>query len=120
MISVSFQGKPFTITAIQVYVPTTDAKEAEVEQFCGDLQDFLEHQRKDVLFIIADWNEKVKSQQIPGVTGKFSLGVQNEAGQMLTRVLLREHTGHNKHPLPTTQETSLHVDIIRWSIPKSD
>ena len=120
MISLHFQGKPFNITVIQVYVPTTDAKEADVEQFCEDLQDFLEHQRKDVLFIIGDWNEKVKSQQIPGVTGKLSLGVQNEAGQMLMRVLLREHTGHNKHPLPTTQETTLHMDIIRWSILKSD
>ena len=84
MISLDFQGKPFNMTVIQVYAPTTDAKEAEVEQFCEDLQDFLEHQRKDVLFIIGDWNEKVRSQEIPGLTGKFSLGVQNEAGQRLT------------------------------------
>ena len=66
-----------------------------------------------------DWNAKVGSQEIPGVTGKFGRGVQNEAGQRLT-VLPREHTGHIKHPLPTTQEKTLHMDITRWSIPKSD
>ena len=115
MISLHFQGKPFSITVIQVYVPTTYAKEADVEQFCEDLQDFLEHQRKDVLFIIGDWNEKVKSQQIPGVTGKLSLGVQNEAGQMLMRVLLREHTGQSKHPLPTTKGMNPHMNITRTS-----
>ena len=80
MISVHFQGKPFNITVIQVYVPTTHAKEAE--QFYEDLQDLLELiPKKDVLFIIGDWNEKVGSQEIPGVIGKFVLGVQNEAGQ---------------------------------------
>ena len=72
-----------------------------------------------VLFIIGDWNAKVGSQEIPGVTGKLGLGVQNEAGQRL-RVLPRECPGHTKHPLPTTQETSLHMDITRWSILKSD
>ena len=71
--------------------------------------------KKDVLFFIGDWNAKVKSQEILGVTGKFGLGVQNEAGQRLT-VLPREHTGHSKHPLPTTQEKTLHMDITRWSI----
>ena len=71
-----------------------------------------------VLFIIGDWNAKVGSQEIPGVTGKLGLGVQNEAGQRL-RVLPRECPGHTKHPLPTTQETSLHMDITRWSILKS-
>ena len=81
MISVCFQGKSFNITVIQVYVPTTNAK-AEVGQFYEDLQDFLElTPKKDVLFIIGDWNPKVGSQEIPGVTGKFDLGVQNEAGQ---------------------------------------
>ena len=120
MISVHFQGKPFSITVIQVYAPTTNAEEAEVEQFYEDLQDLLElTPRKDVLFIIGDWNAKVGSQEIPGVTGKFGLGVQNEAGQRLT-VLPRERTGHNKHPLPTTQEKTLHMDITRWSVPKSD
>ena len=80
MISVSFQGKPFIIAVIQVYVPTSNAEEAE--QFYEELQDLLElTPKKDLLFIIGDWNEKVGSQETPGVTGKFGLGVQNEAGQ---------------------------------------
>ena len=84
MISVLFQGKPFNITVIQVYAPTCNAEEAEVEWFYEDLQDLLELTlKKDVLFIIGDWNAKVGSQEIPGVTGKFGLGVQNEAGQKL-------------------------------------
>ena len=82
MISVYFQGKPFDITVIQVYAPTSNAEEAEVEWFYEDLQDFLElTPRKDVLFIIGDWNAKVGSQEIPGVTDKFGLGEQNETGQ---------------------------------------
>ena len=85
MISVCFQGKPFNITVIQVYAPTTNAEEAEVERFCEDLQDLLELiPKKDVLFIIEDWNAKVESQETPGVTGKFGLGIKNEAGQKLT------------------------------------
>ena len=85
MISVHFQGKAFNITVIQIYVPTTNAEEAEVEWFYEDLQDLLElTPPKDVLFIIGDWNTKVGSQEIPGVTGKFGLGVQNKAGQRLT------------------------------------
>ena len=85
MISVHFQGKPYNITLIQVYVPTSNAEEAEDEQFYEDLQDLLElTPKKDVLFIIQDWDGKVGSQEIPGVTGKFGLGVQNEAGQRLT------------------------------------
>ena len=84
MISVHFQGKPFNIMVIQVYAPTSNAEEAEVEQFYEHLQDLLELiPKRDVLFIIGDWNAKVGSQEIPGVTGKFSLGVQNEAGQRL-------------------------------------
>ena len=84
-LSVCFQGKPFNITVIQIYVPTTSsAKEAEVEQFYEDLQDLLELTPKDVLFIIGDWNAKIGSQELPGVTCKFGLGVQNEAGQRLT------------------------------------
>ena len=75
--------------------------------------------KKDVLFIIGDWNAKVGSQETPGVTGKFGLGVQNEAGPWLT-VLPRECTGHSKHPLPTTQEKTLHMDITRWSTLKPD
>ena len=84
MISVYFQCKPFSITAIQVYAPTSNAKEAEVERIYEDLQDLLELKaKKDVLFIIGDWNAKVGSQETPGVTGKFDLGVWNEAGQRL-------------------------------------
>ena len=84
MISVGFQGKPFNIMVIQVYAPTNNAEEAEVEQFYEDLQDLLElTPRKDVLFIIGDWNAKVGSQETPGVTGKFGPGVRNKAGQRL-------------------------------------
>ena len=84
MISVCFQYKPFTITVIQVYAPTSNAEEVEVEQFNEDLQDLLElTPQKEVLFIIGDWNAEVGSQEIPGVTGKFGLGIQNEAGQRL-------------------------------------
>ena len=84
MISICFQGKPFNITIIQAYVPTSKAEEAEVERFYEDLQDLLElTPKKDVLFITGDWNTKVGSQETPGVTGKFGLGVQNEAGQRL-------------------------------------
>ena len=84
MISVHFQGKPFNIMVIKVYTPTSNAEEAEVEQFYEDLQDLLElTSKKDVLFITRDWNAKVGTQEIPGVTGKFGLGVQNEAGQKL-------------------------------------
>ena len=82
--SLRFQGKPFNITVIQVCAPTSNAEEAEVEQFCEDLQDLLGlTPKKDVIFIMADWNAKVGSQEIPGVRGKFGLGVQNEAGQSL-------------------------------------
>ena len=84
MISVCFQGKPFNITVIQVYALTSNAEEAEAEQLYEDLQNLLElTAKKDVLFIIGDWNAKVGSQETPGITGKFSLGVQNEAGQKL-------------------------------------
>ena len=84
MISVHFQCKTFNITAIQVYAPTSNGEEVEVEQFCEDLQDLLElTPKEDVLFIIGHRNAKVGSQETPGVTGKFSLGVQNESGQRL-------------------------------------
>ena len=92
MISVHFQGKPFNFTVIQVYAPTSNAEEAEVKQFYEDLQDLPEPTpKKDVLFIIGDWNAKVGSQETPGVTGKFGLGVQNEAGQRLTEFAKRTH-----------------------------
>ena len=84
MISVHFQGKPFNITVIQVYALTNNAEEGEVERFYEDLQDLLDlTPKKDVLFIIVDWNAKVGSQEIPRITGKFGLGVWNEAGQRL-------------------------------------
>ena len=86
MISVCFQGIPLSITVIQVYAPTSNAEEAEVEWFYENIQDLLElttTTKKDVLFIITDWNAKVESQEIPEVTGKFGLGVQNEAGQKI-------------------------------------
>ena len=84
MISVRFQGKPFNITVSQVYAPTSNAEEAEVEQFYEDLQDLLElTPKKDILFMIGGWNAKVGSQETPGVTGKFDPGVQNEVGQRL-------------------------------------
>ena len=118
IISVCFQSKPFNITIIQA--PTSNAEEAEAERFYEDLQNLLElTPQKDVLFIIGNWNAKVGRQETPGITGKFGLGVQNQAGQRLI-VLPREHIGHSKHPLPTTQEKTLHMDITRWSIPKSD
>ena len=84
MISVCFQGKPFNITVIHIYAPITNAEKAEVEQFYEDLQDLLElTPKRDVFFIIGDWNAKVGSQETPGVTGKFGLGIQNESGQRL-------------------------------------
>ena len=84
MISVHFQGKPFSITVIQVYAPTSNAEEAKVEWFYEDLQDLLElTPKKDVFFILGDWKAKVESQETPGVTCKFGLGVRNEAGQRL-------------------------------------
>ena len=120
MISVRVQGKPFNITVIKAYAPTSNAEEAKVKPSYEDLQDLLElTPKKDVLFIIGDWNAKIGSQETPGVTGKFGHGVQNEAGQR-PRVLPRECTGHSKHPLPATQEKTLHMDITRWSTLKSD
>jgi len=106
MISLCFQGKPFNIIVIQVYALTSNAEKAEVEWFYEDLQDLLElTSKKDVLFVIGDWKAKVGSQEVPGVTGKFGLGIQNEVGQRLT-VLPRERMGHSKHPLPTTQDST--------------
>ena len=117
VISVHFQGKSFSITVIQLYAPNNNAEEAEVERFYEELQDLLElTPKKDVLFTIGDWNANVGSQEIPGVTGKFGLGGQNEAGQRLTefcqeKALVRVNT---------LQVTTLHMDITRWSTPKSD
>ena len=103
MISVPFQGKPFNIMVIQVYAPTRNAEEAEVEWLYEDLRDLLElTPKKDVLFIIGDWNAKVGGQETPGVTGKFGLGVQNEAGQRLIKfcqenALVIAHTLFQQH-----------------------
>ena len=113
MISVCFQGKPFNIMVIQVYAPTRDAEEVEVERFYEDIQDLPElTPQKDVLFIIWDWNAKAEIQETPGVTGKFHLGVQNEAGQKLIEfcqenVLAIANTLFQKH------KRRLHMDITR-------
>ena len=116
LISVRFQGKPFNITVIQVYAPTSNAEEAEVEQFYEDLQDLLElTPKKDVLFIIGDWNAKVgratwSNRKIWPWSTKWNRAKAN-------RVLPRKETGH---PFLKTQEMTLHVNITKWSIPKSD
>ena len=120
MISVHFQGKPFNIMVIQAYAPTSNIGEVEVERFYKDLQDVLElTPRKDVLFITGDWNAKVGSQETPGVTGKFGLGVQNEAGQRLIEfcqenILVIAITLFQQH------KRRLYMDLTRWLIPKSD
>ena len=119
MISVRFQGKPFSITVIQVYTLTSNAEEAEVEWFYEDLQELLELTLpKDVLFTIGEWNAKPGSQEIPGVTGKFGLGEQKEAGQRLIEIC-RENALVIANTLFQQHKRKLHVDITRWSIPKS-
>ena len=115
MISVHFHSKPFSITVIQVYAPTSNAEEAGFEWFYEDLQDFLElTPNKDVLFIIGDWNAKVGSQETPGVTGKFGLGVQDEAGQRLT-----EFCQENVLVIANTLFQQHKRRFYTWSIPKS-
>ena len=106
---------------IEVYAPNINTEDAEVEWFSEDLQDLLEltcKKKRVVPFFKGYWNAKVGSQEVPGVTGKFGLEVQNEAGQKQTD-LPRECTGHSKHTLPTTQEMTLHMETTRWSILKS-
>ena len=112
MILVHFQGKPYNITVSQVYAPTTNAEEAEADQFYEDLLELTP--KKDVT---GNCNAKVGSKEIPRIPSKFGLEVQNEAGQRLTEFC---HTGHSKHPLPTTQKMTVHIGITRWSILKSD
>ena len=113
MIPVPSQGKPFSITVIQVYAPTSNAEEAEVEWFYKDLQDLLElTPKKDVLFIIGDWNAKVGSQEISGVTGKFGLGVQNEAGQRLIE-FCQQNGLVIANSLFQQHKRRLHMDITR-------
>ena len=112
MISVRFQGKPFNITVIQVYAPTSTIEETEVEWFYEDPQDLLElTPKKYVLFIIGDWNAKVGSQETPGVTGKFVLGVQNEAGQGLIEFCQQNAWSEQT---PSSNNTRLYMDITRW------
>ena len=114
--SVRFQDKAFNITIIQDYDVISNAEEAEVEWFHEDLQDRLElTPKKDDRYIIGDWNAKVGSQETPGVTGKFGLKNTEWSWAKANRVLPREHIGHSKHPLPTTQEKTLHMDITRCS-----
>ena len=109
MICVRFQGKPFNITVIQVYAPTSNVEEAEVEQFYEDLQDVLElTPKRDVLFIIGDWNAKVGSQETPGVTGKFGLGMRNEAGQRLIEFCQENALVIANTPFQNTREDSTH------------
>ena len=118
MISVHFEGKLFNISVIQVYARTHKSEEHEVEQLYEDLQDLLELiPPNNVLFIIGDWNTKVGSQEIPGVTVNLALDYRMKKVKA-NRDLRREHTGHSKHPLSTTQEKTLHMEITRWSIPK--
>ena len=119
MISVCYQSKPFNIMVIQVYAPTRNAEEAEVEWFYEDLQDLLElTPEKDVLFIIGDWNAKVGSQEMPGVIGKFGLGGQNEAGQRLIE-FCQENAPVIANTLFQQHKKTLHMDTTRWSTPKS-
>ena len=121
MISVNFKGKPFNITVIQVYAPTSNVEETEVEQFYEDLQDLLKLTPKKCPFHYRGLECQIRSQETPVVTGKlgFGLGAQNEVGKD-NRVLPREHTIHSKHPLPTRREKTLHEDITRWLTPDSD
>ena len=119
MISVHFQGKPFNIIVIQVYALTSNTEEAEVQQFYEDLQDLLELiPKKDVLFITGDWNAKVGNKETHGVTGKFDFGVWNEARQRLIQFCQENELVIAN--IATTQEKTLHMDITRWSTPKSD
>ena len=120
MISVCFQGKPFNITVIQVCASTSNAEEAEIERFYEDIQDLLELTlKKDVLFIVGDWNAKVGSQETPGVTGKFGLGVQNEGGQRLI-AFCQENILVIANILFQQHKRRLHMDITRSSILKLD
>ena len=120
MISLRFQGKPFNIMVIQVYAPTSNAEEAEVEWFYEDLQDLLElTPPKIVLFIVGDWNAKVGSQETLGVTGKFGLGVENEAGQRLIE-FYQENPLVIANTLCQQHGDSIHMDITRWSALKLD
>ena len=125
MNSVCLQGKPLNITVIEVYAPTSNAEEAEVEWFYEDLQDLLElTSKKDVLFIIGDWNAKVGSQETPGVTGKFGFGVQNEAGQRLLELCQKNalviantlFQQHNRRLYTWTSPDGQHQNRINYTL----
>ena len=119
MIFVRFQGKPFNVTVIQVYAPPLMAEEAEVGQFYEDLEDLLElTPKKNILFIIRDWNAKGGNQDKPGVTGKLGLAEQNEAGQRLTEFCQENVLVIANTLFHTTQEMTVHMDITKWSIQK--
>ena len=123
MISVRLQGKPFNPKVIQVYTSTSNAEETEVERFYEDLKDLKDllelTPKKDDIFIIGDWNAKVGSQETPGVTSKFGLGMRNEAGQRLIE-FCQEHALVIANTLFQQHKRRLHTDITRWSTPKSD
>ena len=120
MISVHFQGKPFNIMVIEAYAPTSNTEEVGVKGFYEDLHDLLElTPKKDVLFIIEDWNAKVGSQETPGVAGKFCLGVQNEAGQRLID-FCQENSLVIANTFFQQNKWRLHMDITRWPTPKSN
>ena len=121
MISVHFQDKPFNITVIQVYAPTSNAEEAEVEQFYEDLQDLLEltHQKR-CPFHYRVWNAEVRSEEKLGITGKFGIGVQNEAGQRLIEFCQENALVIANTLFQQQKRKTLHTDITRWSTPKSD
>ena len=118
--SLFIKGKPFNIVVIQVYAPSSNAKEAEVEPFYEDLQDLLElNTQKDLLFIVRDWNAKVGSQEIPGVTDKFGIGIQTDGGQRIIE-FCQENTLVIANTLFQQQKRRLHMDITKWSILVSD
>ena len=120
MISICFQSKPFNITVIQAFAPTSNAEESDVEWFYEDLQDLLELiPKKDILLILGEWNAKVGSQETPGGTGKFGLGMRNKSGQRL-KEFCQENALVIANTLFQQHKGRLHMDITRWSTPKSD
>ena len=120
MIAAHFQAKPLTSTVIQVYALDSNAKEAEVEWFSEDVQGLLELTSRKMSFSLYWTRMQHWEVELPGLTGKFGVKSTKWSRTKSNRVLLREHTGHSKHPLPITQVKTLHMDITRWSILKSD
>ena len=120
MISVHFQGKPFNITVIQVYAPTSNGEKSEVERFYEDIQDLLELTPKKISFSLQGLECKSRKSRNTWSNRQIWLWRTKWSRAKANRVLPRERTGHSKHPFPTTQEKTLHIDITRWSTPKSD